>query len=48
MLFRSSTAVEETSEEVVIEEGGEEIPEETESDIPEVKIEMEVRDEDGD
>lgn len=43
-----STAVEETSEEVVIEADGEEIPEETESDIPEVKIEMEVRDEDGD
>lgn len=43
-----STTMEETSEEVIIEADGEEIPEETESDIPEVKIEMEVRDEDGD
>ena len=40
------SSVVETSEEVVIEEGGEDIPEETQSDIPEVKIEVEVRDED--
>lgn len=41
------SSVVEVSEEVVIEEGGEEIPEETESEIPEVKIEMEIKDEDG-